>query len=288
MYLTINSSEATDKRTVAILYLDETMTIIDEYILYNYDQFKNSLCSSAKKLKPDTILATDEFIPQLTGTLIEKRIKTNSNQLEFSISEQFLEHFDILIANIEFKLVIKLDDKAGPVVTVYYDTRFLLYPICILPGMRVTVFNLIKRNSNIYKSNSMVCPEFFQDFNFLLLENEKDEYSMLTTIQSPYKKQEKKSLLENLKELDTIFGSFYEVGSGVSMTTDDSREIEAETRLNLLFRNRSTKEGNTLKIMAQLIKIYDLVLRVKCKICLQLPSSCYCSNKNPKEYANDL
>ncbi len=255
------------------------MTIIDEFALCNSEKLSFITKFSTKKFKPDTISITEDFLPELSGTLIEKRIITNPNQLEFSASEQFLEHYDILIANVEFRLLLKLDDKAGTLVYVYYDTRFLLYPVCILPGLRISVFNLIKRTGNIFKSNSMVCAKFYQGFNFLQLNNESDEFSMLITNQGADKMQERKSLLENLNELDTIFTSFYEV----EKFGKESNEMDDEIRLSLLFKNCSKKEGNILKIMGQITKIYDLVLRVKCKDCLLLPSSCDCSDKNIKK-----
>ena len=159
-----NNSRKKNKEVApgALLFFDETMAIYDDYTILNYKPDCNKKREKIAKTKETDPI---EFISEITGTLIEKKLMTNSNQLGFHTSSTLLEHFDILISNLEFKLIINL--STDETVTVFYDTRFLLYPLCILPGMQITINNLIRRSDTTFKANSTLTASFCQSFNLL-------------------------------------------------------------------------------------------------------------------------
>lgn len=261
----------------AILFFDETMSIIDEFTLRNYA----GLDSIAKdKAKVPKASEDCQYVSEISGTLIEKRLMTNSNLgygTGFNTSSVYLAHFDVLLSNLEFRLMV----KTGPeeVVTIYYDTRFLLYPFCILPGMRVSLSNLIKRNDGAYKSNTMLSSTFRQDFNLL---NELVETDVINSTLELSSQRAKKTLLENLSELSSVYEHFY-LKPIASLSVDAAEVNDSEYQLNLLFKCSDRSESQLVKVMALIIKIFDLELRIKCRICQLLASSCSCSDKEAKK-----
>lgn len=238
------------------------MLIIDDFCLHNYTQPSKNIIAQTQSSK-QTWERTN-FVPQLTGTLIEKRLMTNSYKKPS-------EHLDLLITNLEFKLVLKLEDETDSIITVYFDSKLLLYPFCILSGMRVTVFNLIQRSENTYKSSSILRPSFHQDFNLLLFDQ------IETKLKHQYQEIKlKKNLYDQLQEFRSIYSNFY-----INMSKK-SREIGL--RLGLLF-----KDNQPIRIMAQILKIYDLVLCLRCKSCELLVNSCDCKERNSvKKYDMDI
>lgn len=259
-------SKSNDTSPTSILYFDDSMLIIDDFFLINYTPSFNPQKTLRKPKNTNA-----DFIPELTGTLIEKRLKTNSTKVASNQSELLMEHYDLLLTNLEFKLVLKPDHEVDSLITVYFDTSLMIYPLCIIPGMKVTVFNLINRSENIYKSNSMLCPSFHQNLDLLMLDH----------AQMPHQDQEiklKKTLFDKLGDLGSIYSSFYEKTDAPGPVISENC-MDAQRRLSLLFQINSSKEGNCLKIMAQVLKIYDLVLRLKCKLCGLLANSCNCSNR---------
>lgn len=135
-------------------------------------------------------------------------------------------------------------------------------------GMEIRVYDLIKRQDNTYKSNSTVSACLHQNFDLLdeRSHNEPDKPSQQHNPNIP----KRKKLYENLKELDVIFNKFYKDHEAGGML------FNSNFRLDLLFKNKSENTSRSLKILAQIIKIYELVLRIKCKICGILASSCCC------------
>lgn len=263
----------------AILFFDETMSIIDEFTLRNYSALASPQDIANKDKQPKT--SEDcQFVSELSGTLIEKRLMTNSNLgygTGFNTSSVYLAHFDVLLSNLEFRLLV----KTGPdeVVTIYYDTRFLLYPFCILPGMRVSLSNLIKRNDSAYKSNTTLSAIFRQDFNLL---NELVETDIINSTLELSNQKAKKTLFENLSELNSIYEHFY-LNPIASLGANAADLDDSEYQFNLLFKCSDKSESQLVKIMAQIIKISDLELRIKCRICSLLASSCSCSDKESKK-----
>lgn len=247
------------------------MSIIDEFTLRNYSGLKSIANDKAPKASEDC-----PYVSEISGTLIEKRLMTNSNLgygTGFSTSSVYLAHFDVLLSNLEFRLLV----KTGPdeVVTIYYDTRFLLYPFCILPGMRVSLSNLIKRNDGAYKSNTMLSSTFRQDFNLL---NELVETDIINSTLELSSQRAKKTLFENLSELSSVYEHFYS-NPIASLSVDAAEVDDSEYQFGLLFKCSDRSESQLVKIMAQVIKIFDLELRIKCRICQLLASSCSCSDK---------
>ena len=151
--------------------------------------------------------------------------------------------------------------------------------------MQVTVSNLIRRKDNTFKSNSTLCASFEQDFNLLSIKSDSaqcQDQIMCRNSSLQNTDRLKKTLKQNLNELNSIYLSFYQIKDSDGYKDKDKSKSETDCqRLNLLFRDTSFgfKEENSLKIMAQIIRIYDLVIRIKCKICKLLVSSCDCSNK---------
>jgi hypothetical protein len=261
----------------AILFFDETMTIIDEFTLRNYTAV-TATSNTAKETNEDS-----QFLSELTGTLIEKKLMINSNLGHgqgLQISTTLLDHFDVVLSNLEFKLVI----KTGPdeVVNVYYDTRFLVYSFCVVPGMRISLSNLIRRNDGAFKANSMLCATFRQDFNLL---KELVETDIINSTLELSSQTAKKTLFENLSDLDSLYEHFY--SNPIRDLKPGAIELnDSEFRFNLLFKCSEKSDGQLLKIMAQITKIYDLELRIKCRVCALLASSCACTKKETLKKLN--
>ncbi len=155
------------------------------------------------------------------------------------ISTTLLDHFDVVLSNFKFKLVI----KTGPdeVVNVYIHTRFQVYSFCVLPGMRISLQNLIRRNDGAFKANSVPCATFRQDFNLL---NELFD----TDIINSTLEQSSQKAIKNLSDLDSLYEHFYsnpirDLKPGAIKLND------SEFSLNLLFKcsekeRRSANEGH--------------------------------------------
>ena len=267
VYKSINNIfKPTTNSPSGMLFLTEKIILIDEFNLVNYEP---------RDIKPLSAVAQNSFlnnrsdyVPQLTGTLIEKRLKTNSNERVMTndtLGKVLFKHFELVLVNLEFKFVIRLDDEAGTLITIYNDSKLYSYPLGVLPGMEIRFYELIKRNDNIYKSSATVCACLNQDFNLL------DEGNSLEIQPQTNKKnvQKRKKLYQNLKELDVIFDKFYR-------NREAGLLFNSKFRLDLLFKDKSENADSSLKILAQIVKIYDLVLRIKCKICGILASSCCC------------
>ena len=251
----------------SVLFVDESMSILDEFELLNYSLDLNSF--NRHQEEPSNQV---EYLKKLSGTLVEKKLKSNSTQIEFNSNLDLMAHFDLLLPNQEFKLVLRLDTGDEPNenhVTVYYDTRFSFYSLCILPGMDVTVYDLVKRADKVYKSSSVLNFDFIQQIDLLRptsapQANSSQEISTL----------KKKTLYDNLKSLDFIYTKCY---LHLMSTTAENKSSQYY-KLNLLFRNKAEEANSCMKVLAQIIKIYDLIVRIKCKQCQLLASSCSCEH----------
>jgi hypothetical protein len=253
-----------------------------------------------------SINPTSEFLACLHGVVVEKRFKTNkqSNSINSTITNYELElakHFDLLLPNREFKLLIRLegdeeidDNKRNnestfepqpKCVTVYFDTRFSLHQFCILPGMRVNVFNLIRKNENEYRSNTNMSVEFEQGLDLF---NFKEDVYNVKSLDDVKLSQcgviKKKNIFENLDQVDTIFECFYFKKDVFNSTKTDVRfeQLDANYRRKILFNNEYvngnvSNDSQCVKILAQIVKIYEFCIRIKCRTCFHLANACHCN-----------
>jgi hypothetical protein len=151
-----------------------------------------------------------EYVPRLSGILVEKRLKSNGNFIEYESSEELTEQFDLIVPQKEFKLVVKLADSEGTI-TVYYETRLSLYEVAIVPGMRITMMNLIRKYDRVYKLSSYLQASFNQNLNFSSEQIAKPVCSNLKLTQTiPQMNVKKKTTLyENFVKMSTIYDCFY-------------------------------------------------------------------------------
>ncbi len=236
----------------SLLFIDDT-TLINISKAENDDRMRLFSQKSISLSKENSNFKSD-----LDGILIEKKIKkpytTNLNQ-----KINLMDYYDILMPNNEFKLIIKVDGQIDSFI-VYYDARYSLHQLSILPGMRIRISNLIKKSDFIFKSNSFLTSSYDQKLNFLTNFSNDEEKNV---------KQQKKSKLiyDNLVSLDTIYEAFYKTRHKLDF--EDSK-----TRLNLIFKIENNK---ILKIIGQILKIYEISIRLKCKFCNHLVDSCMCN-----------
>ena len=256
------------KSPIGIIFLDEEMSIVDNFLL---DSKFLDIFSSGKEHEDDLYCFKDEdFISNLTGTLIEKKLKSNSNRIDLNFSFTLMDHFDLLIPNQQFKLVIKLPKSDNgsnfeeSVITVYYDTRFSIFPLCILPGIDINVTNLVKKSEKVYKSNSNVSPSFYQNFNFLNFSPNRDKNMVQTST------TKKKDFFHTIESFDHLYNNVY----------SSSFKNDASFKIDLLFKNSNIDHicGSSILVLAQIQKIFNLQLRLKCKSCNSLANSCKCEH----------
>jgi hypothetical protein len=197
-------------------------------------------------------------------------------------------HFDLLLPNREFKLVIGLESNPGEMVTVYFDTRYSLHQFCILPGMKVNVFNLIRKNEckNEFRSNTNLSVAFEQDLNLFDYDLESNSKA-LSEMQDSIKLLKKRTIFDNLNELDTIFECFYfrKEFFQANQSSDELR-LDASYRQKILFNNEksttsgslvASKDAQCFKILAQIVRVYEFCIRIKCRQCGYLASACHCN-----------
>ena len=132
---------------------------------------------------------------------MSKKFKTNKLQSEpQSASSQTLSnYFDVILPNQEFLFAVKnLDSKENDLddvtaISVYFETKYYLYPLCVLPGFTVELFNLIKKSDKIYKANSIVRAALDQDTCLL-----KPSTTCLTNLKANAKSDSNKTDLFNV------------------------------------------------------------------------------------------
>jgi hypothetical protein len=141
----------------------------------------------------------------------------------------------------------------------------------------------------VYKTNSMISVAPEQNFNLYRIKDLFSQNSKSSQTQTQLKKQTtttKFTLDEKLLAMNQIFNLFYDSNSNLlKMASKLDREINQSM---LLFGHTYTRSslsgGNDLeyKFMAQVIKIYELNLRIKCATCNFLHNSCSCKDKTGK------
>ncbi len=238
------------------------MLFIDEKTLISISKVKND--DRVRIFSQKFISLNKEnsnFKSDLNGILIEKKI-LKSNTANYSQKTNLMDHYDLLIPNNEFKLILKIDDQIDNLVTIYYDTRYSLHQLSILPGMKIRISNLIKKSDFVFKSNSFLTSNYFQKINFFGNEvlNNKPENIL----------KQAKLIYDKLDSLDNINESFYTNQHKIDFN-------DANTRLKFLFENSNEK---CLKIIGQILKIYELTIRLKCKFCTNLADMCICDSSS--------
>lgn len=239
-------------QNLGILFLNDNMFIIDNFkSIINKVNFKQNL-----KIKNNN----DLFIKKKTGILVSKRLKTNQLTTNRSDSNNCLitEYYDALLPNKEFQF--KLQTDQNELITIYFDTKFSMYSFCVLPGMSIDIYNLVKKgggDNNTYKATSNVHASIRQE-NLIK--------SSLT-----YKSELIKfNRFECLNNLDFIYNNFY---SDLNLNKASSKLVllDSDKKTNLLLQTK-------LQVLAQIIRIYDLTLRIKCVTCCKLASLCACTD----------
>ncbi len=259
--LDLNFNNFNDNTLQNILFLADDQIIIDHFDSALID---NKLFSAYKHFDMKELNLNKEFIDYLKGTLIDKQLKTNTIfEREHKHENNLLNHFDLLIPSKEFKLLISVDNQAQDIITLYYDTRYAIYETNIVPGMQVEIFNLIKKGDTFYKSSSKINAAFCQsikidDSSIKQQFNVKNEFNL---------NKQKLTIFNKLNQLSNIYEEIYSNKKHSNSIQND--EID---RASLLFKTNI----QCFKVMGYVRKIYELTLKLKCKLCNL--SSCYCSN----------
>ncbi len=154
----------------------------------------------------------------------------------------------------------------------------------LFKGMEITVHNLIKKSARVYKSNSAINFTSLQTFD---LYNQKPEADALTTTESKTLKNPNSPsyLYECLLETTSqIFNILYAKNSNLTKVSDSTQSSDTN-RSSLLFSDENSSitglaNGSEHKFLAQIIKVYDLNLKLKCTVCANLLNSCACRPRN--------
>jgi hypothetical protein len=102
------------------------------------------------------------------------------------------------------------------------------------------------------------------------------------------RQREKKSMLEKLNDLDSIFVNFYLRNNNESAWGEMKEIDDSKFRLGLLFKGDGSNENmvendaQNVKLLAQIVRIYEFNLKLKCKLCNNLVSSCKCDDLKSK------
>jgi hypothetical protein len=284
--LSINFEEASKKKPLkqtpeTLLFLEDGLEIIENFKLPN--KFKPNFNFSSSLFENERFDADGEFLSCLRGVLVDKQLKTNRDSSKFQHNDNLIQHFDLILPNKDLKLIVRVNDLS---VTVYFDTRTTLYQLSILPGMEINVFNLIKKGDLVYKANTSMSVSFNQRFDFVSYPIQ-NEIGLET---DSLKKYEKKSMLDKLNDIDCIFVNFYlknHHDESVWGKMEDGDDLKF--RLSLLFKgdmlnNEDTvlNDAQNIKVLAQIVRIYEFNLKLFCKYCSNLVSSCKCGDINSK------
>ena len=255
----------------AVFFLNDNSLILDEFNVAKplkklYATYQANLNSKTNfKLE-------DDYIRKLTGFLVSKNLKTNKIQYAqestSKTSQSLSSYFDLILPNQEFLLSVnKVDQKDNcDLISVYFDTKLFLFPLCVLPGFKIDLFNLIKKGEKTYKATSILRATSDQDAYLL------GQSTDLTNISNVQTNCSNKTDLFNIlnTKIDFLFSNFY---SKFVHTTN----LKLDNR-TLLFKNSGKNEK--LKIYAQVVRIYDLSIRVMCTECDYLANSCSCKSAN--------
>jgi len=255
----------------AVFFLNDNSLILDEFNVAKplkklYATYQANLNSKTNfKLE-------DDYIRKLTGFLVSKNLKTNKIQYAqestSKTSQSLSSYFDLILPNQEFLLSVnKVDQKDNcDLISVYFDTKLFLFPLCVLPGFKIDLFNLIKKGEKTYKATSILRATSDQDAYLL------GQSTDLTNISNVQTNCSNKNDLFNIlnTKIDFLFSNFY---SKFVHTTN----LKLDNR-TLLFKNSGKNEK--LKIYAQVVRIYDLSIRVMCTECDYLANSCSCKSAN--------
>ena len=255
----------------AVFFLNDNSLILDEFNVAKplkklYATYQANLNSKTNfKLE-------DDYIRKLTGFLVSKNLKTNKIQYAqestSKTSQSLSSYFDLILPNQEFLLSVnKVDQKDNcDLISVYFDTKLFLFPLCVLPGFKIDLFNLIKKGEKTYKATSILRATSDQDAYLL------GQSTDLTNISNVQTNCSNKNDLFNIlnTKIDFLFSNFY---SKFVHTTN----LKLDNR-TLLFKNSGKNEK--LKIYAQVVRIYDLSIRVMCTECDYLANSCSCKLAN--------
>ena len=247
--INFKESKSNDKVNAVVFFFSDNMLIIDQFSIGDQLKDTHSNLISKFNLNNSSTESNDSFKRKLTGTLINKRLKTNHSNHSNSLS--LTNYYDVLIPNQEFALTLKLD--TNDLITVYFDTKFSLYSFCILPGLTIDCSNLVKKAENVFKSNSINC-----SFN--------QEYNLLNSTPTNEAIIKNETIFDSLNNLNFTFNDLY--------SKLDDYKLDKK---KLLFKNT-----NKLKILGQIVRIYDLTLRIKCSNCNLLANSCCCAQKMNK------
>jgi hypothetical protein len=149
--------------SLTLLIMNDSMKIFEvnsslKLIKQNlFDRFKTSLdiirpidfdSEAIDENESDSKSNSKYFLNFVSGILIEKKLiqqNVNNNNLSFEqskLNDLLMNQFDLMIPNREFKLMVKLKNTST-LITVYYETKFSLYPLSILPGkLLITLFHV--------------------------------------------------------------------------------------------------------------------------------------------------
>ena len=316
-----------------ILFLVDGMLIVDSFP-HRFDaQLERLFTARASPRSPITKAAAPaatasadweraDYVARLCGLVVDKKLKTNSSPAMFissllsknSSNNQLAAHYDLIIPNLEFKLLIRIPSlsKGGcasndcnndgnsssgtQLITVYLDMRSAIFPLSVLPGMQISLFNLVRKKPLVYKCNQAAVSvlDCVQTFDMLQFKRRPPPPPSSTDKPRQQVATDRHSVHALLADASYIFDCFYSTDS-LPPTKADLRETQIDQasfdrayRLHLLFKHSGHTDNGVehtnrpmaatiMRLVAQLIKIYELSVRVTCKRCERLASSCNCS-----------
>lgn len=290
-----------------ILFVNENYTILDQQTIIesvdNYDalfrRYENSL-ENKRTSQPDQ---RHEFVGRISGRLIEKRLQSSNIDSKQHHDSQFdqsvMDNFDILFSNRELKLLVQVnagDEQLDSIVTIYFETRYAMHQLSILPGLEVTLSNLTRRGNNkIYKASTNLFAEYSQPFNFISHRLAPDTVQSQQPSQQRQTTKKKSTFDYLLSDLDFIYTSVYKMSDRdededgnesdrVTMDEQTRAKQSADLRLKSLFNKSATshlnfKSSGVITVLAQLQKINELTVRMYCTACNLFATYCNCSTK---------
>ncbi|RMZ94036.1 hypothetical protein BpHYR1_027695 [Brachionus plicatilis] len=217
----------------ALIFFQNSFKIIEEFTnawnLSNFFGVTNS---------PKSDPLQGDFLNSMKATLIEKKLVPSFFQPENDFDDILTKHYDLILPNKQLKLVVKTLDT-NETVSIFFDTRFSVFPICILPGIEIEITDLIRKGDGVFKSNSALKPLSPQSFDLL---NPKNEF-ISTANENPTKKKllndicyfkilnSAKNSVATLSKYMTKMQNLLKFNKFISTTTDKKMDLEFSTCL---------------------------------------------------------
>jgi hypothetical protein len=150
-------------------------------------------------------------------------------------------------------------------------------------GMEITIFNLVKKSPRVYKASSGIAVAARQHFDLYQSANTPTIKPLTAAAAlrnhpnaANYLHQ---SLIHNTSQIFNVLYTQHHQNQAES-TKNQPSVTDTTDRVNLLLGDTAAgaATGVEHKFLAQIVKIYDLNLKIKCPSCTNLLNSCSCIN----------